>query len=203
MKTLNLGYLFISAIYFIAFLLGPQLLYSQKYFVTYGPLALLLITIYFGRDELKLFNWSLLKERLFLRWVYKGFQYMVFTQAIGTLILGPFTHSQAEQTTALYSIAILHMIISGPVVEEVVFRKVLYNKFKNISNELTGTVVSSMFYAVIHDNMERFPIYFITGCILCSVYKKSNTIATTILIHILINAVALIANFIRQKGFFY
>lgn len=87
--------------------------------------------------------------------------------------------------------------IMGPILEELLFRGIVYNKIKEISNEKKGILLTSLFFGLVHMNLFNCINAFILSFILIHLYNKSKTIIAPIILHISVNTiVVLIINII-------
>ena len=81
---------------------------------------------------------------------------------------------------------IVFMVIIGPVVEELLFRKLLCDRLRIYGEGITVAVAGFMF-GLFHGNLTQFVYAFLLGCILTYVYLKSGRVTITIAYHIIIN----------------
>lgn len=80
--------------------------------------------------------------------------------------------------------------VIGPIIEELVFRGVLYpalRKKVGVQNAILGT---SLFFAVIHFNWFQFIPVFGLGVLLAYLYEKTNSLLPSIMLHAMNNAVS-------------
>lgn len=96
--------------------------------------------------------------------------------------------------THQYPYYLLVILIFTPIMEELVFRKVMIDFFNLYFKPQFGIVVSSLVFAFAHqDNL--FLIYFITGLILGFVYNKTKDVKVTIFSHIITNIITILVTF--------
>lgn len=84
----------------------------------------------------------------------------------------------------IYSIVVA--CIMAPIVEEIIFRKVLLNKLVGYG-EKTAIIVSSLAFALFHGNLSQFFYAFALGAIFAHITVKSGTIKNSIILHMIIN----------------
>ncbi|WP_407945737.1 CPBP family intramembrane glutamic endopeptidase [Paenibacillus puerhi] len=84
-------------------------------------------------------------------------------------------------------------IITGAIIEEIIFRKIIFMNLNKYLPFFMSAFISSLIYSLMHLNNARFIGYLAVGYILCVIYKKSNTILSTIIIHIILNIAGLIS----------
>ncbi|CAM3452644.1 CPBP family intramembrane glutamic endopeptidase [Pseudostreptobacillus hongkongensis] len=86
---------------------------------------------------------------------------------------------------------ILTLVISAPLIEELVFRKILFNVTKN---KVIGLIISSLLFALLHDfsDPKSIFIYFVMGLTFGGVYYKTGSIELSMLVHFVNNLIAAI-----------
>ena len=94
----------------------------------------------------------------------------------------------SNSSTELLSVFIMIVIIA-PIIEEIIFRGLIYRVFKGLFGTFFGAFVSSILFSFVHLNLLSFPYLFIFGIILCVYYEKENTIITPILMHSILNGI--------------
>lgn len=64
-------------------------------------------------------------------------------------------------------------VVFAPVIEEFVFRYILFEKtLKRNTNMYLAVVLSSLIFAILHYNLKSFPMIFCIGCINCYLIEK-------------------------------
>ncbi|UTC92425.1 CPBP family intramembrane glutamic endopeptidase [Treponema denticola] len=78
-------------------------------------------------------------------------------------------------------------VIISPIFEEILYRGLMYNKLKEISNAFIGVLISSILFAFLHIPKYGFGIntffLFLVGILLAYCYEKTNNIYVPILVH--------------------
>lgn len=104
------------------------------------------------------------------------------------------SYEQAEE--ALYSgsmfVQILSIVIFAPIVEELIFRGVVYNRIKRMSNKIAAAIISAVMFGVYHGNFVQGVYAFIIGLILVYSYEKYKSIAAPVLFHMSANGFSLL-----------
>ena len=77
--------------------------------------------------------------------------------------------------------------VFAPIIEEVVFRGYIYNKFKTNYSKIRSSILTSIIFAGIHFQFEVFSAMFVLSLIIHWVYEKSNGISGAIIFHMLNN----------------
>lgn len=87
-------------------------------------------------------------------------------------------------------------IIVAPVVEEFVFRGVIYRYLKGRSSARIALIVSSVLFSLIHANLAVFLPLFLLGMLLCRAYEKTQNILVPIAMHACFNTTTIIGIFL-------
>lgn len=78
--------------------------------------------------------------------------------------------------------------IFTPIIEELIFRAGIYRFLKSKMPALPAAIVSSVFFALMHDSYASYLPLTLFGCVLCFAYEKTGRIAAPMIIHGLFNA---------------
>lgn len=129
-----------------------------------------------------------------IAWGFLGFLLLLIGQSIAALIefaIG--IEPGSENTSTLVSIAevvpaaIFAVVLFGPVMEELVFRRVIFGSLNQTTNFWFATAVSAVVFALVHMEFAHILLYFTTGLILAYLYQKTKRLLTPIIAHILLN----------------
>src|SRR5699024_5518915 len=83
--------------------------------------------------------------------------------------------------------------ILGPIIEELVFRKVIFGSLRNRMGVHASAVVAALIFAVVHMDLEHTLIYFVMGLVFTFLYVKTNRIIVPIIAHMSMNTMAVVA----------
>ncbi len=83
-------------------------------------------------------------------------------------------------------LAVLVVVIIGPIVEELIFRKVFIDKLSRFG-EWLSIIVSAIAFGLFHGNFNQLFFATLVGIVLGYVYTKSRNIKYTCILHMLIN----------------
>ena len=86
-------------------------------------------------------------------------------------------------------IAFIMIVIIAPIIEEILFRGLIYRVIKRLLGPFFSAFISSLLFSFVHLNLLSFPYLFILGVILCVFYENENTIITPILVHSILNGI--------------
>ena len=91
-------------------------------------------------------------------------------------------------------------VIISPIFEEILYRGLMYNKLKEISNAFIGVLISSILFALLHIPKYGFGInmffLFLVGILLSYCYEKTNNIYILILVHSISNFFIFLFNYV-------
>lgn len=94
---------------------------------------------------------------------------------------------------------ILVMVILAPMIEEIVFRKIIIDKTR-VYGEKTAVLFSGLLFGLFHMNLFQFFYAFFVGIVLGYVYMHTGKLRYTVIIHSIINFFgSVIAPFVVSK----
>lgn len=184
---------------------GKQLMLATSYTQVILMIAAALIILWMNfkiKNKTQLELQKKVQKRFVVPWALLGLVAVLIYQVIASLINHfVFKIDQpSPNTTGIMKIIqeapifIVLVAIAGPLLEEFVFRKVIFGEIFNIlkGNKIirfiiAGTVSSALF-ASAHNDPDFIIIYFGMGFILAGFYVFTKRIAVPILIHIFMNS---------------
>lgn len=87
--------------------------------------------------------------------------------------------------------------VIGPILEEYLFRGIVFNKLKQFNSKKNSIFLASLIFSLLHVNIFNIINAFILSYILIYLYDKYNTLLAPIILHISVNTtVVLIINVI-------
>lgn len=89
-------------------------------------------------------------------------------------------------------VQIICLGIIMPIAEEMMFRGVLYKRYREQGGFLKAALYSTLLFSIIHGNMVQFLYTFALGMLLCYVYEKFGSFKAPVVLHILVNMVSLV-----------
>lgn len=175
-------------------------LYTQGWYMFISMLIAIAVSFLFiARDKAFFSNY---KDKLPLSqtilWGVLGFVLVLAGQMIGSMIetlLG--INGNSDNTSSLLEVvsvapvAMLAIAVFGPILEELVFRRVIFGSLKQVTSFWLSALVSAMFFALLHNDIKHILLYAITGFILAFLYNKTGRILAPIIAHILLNTFVL------------
>ncbi len=85
------------------------------------------------------------------------------------------------------AVTLLSTGILGPIIEELMFRGIIYNELKSKYSNMKSILLTTIFFAIIHINIIQILYALIIGFILVFVYEKYNNIKAPIILHMASN----------------
>ncbi|PSL41679.1 hypothetical protein B0H99_102363 [Planomicrobium soli] len=175
-----------------------------------------LITLFVIARDRKFFDiWKGKKTSypIAIGWGLLGFLMLLVGQTLAAYIemaMGIDPGSANTQTIVTIAevvpLAILAVVLFGPVLEELVFRRVVFGSLNQTTNFFFATAISALMFALVHMEFRHLLLYFTTGLVLAFLYQKTKRIITPIIAHIMLNGYVMliqlnmdkIEDFIRQ-----
>lgn len=107
--------------------------------------------------------------------------------------------SYSGTAEAIYGSSLIIQFITagfvGPIVEEMIFRALVYKRTKKIAGMIPAAIISSVLFGVFHANWIQAPYAIIIGFMCVFVYEKYKSIIAPIILHISANCFSLLIAF--------
>lgn len=169
----------------------------------FGILSLIIIALLSLRDKnfFHVFNGEKATTSQAIGWGIIGFFLVLIGQMVGAYIemkLG--IEAGSENTASLVEIAklapvmIIVIAVIGPILEEFVFRRVIFGSFFQVWGFWLSAIVSAIVFAAIHFDFTHILLYTICGLIFAFLYYKTKRLLTSIVAHILLNSYVSVIN---------
>ncbi|RRK11809.1 CPBP family intramembrane metalloprotease [Lactiplantibacillus garii] len=112
-----------------------------------------------------------------------------------TQLLGQSTAS-TNTTTLLtvgqqYPFFFAAIMVGAPIMEEIVFRKVIFGNFAPVTGQIGAALISSVFFSFAHAD-GHFILYAFIGLLFCWLYRQTGRIQTSMIAHILMNTAVIL-----------
>ncbi|WP_026022990.1 CPBP family intramembrane glutamic endopeptidase [Paenisporosarcina sp. TG20] len=127
-------------------------------------------------------------------WGFLGFFMVLIGQSIAALIENALGIKPGSDNTATFvkiaaaaPVAILSIAIFAPILEELLFRRVIFGSLVQKTNFFIAGGVSAIVFAVIHFDFTHILLYAVSGFIFAFLYFKTKRILTSIISHMLLN----------------
>lgn len=144
-----------------------------------------------GRSEV--LKWGLIG-------IIMAFAAQVLANLIETQLLGLPIDSANTQNILLivskYPFYLIIVSIMAPIMEEFVFRKVIFGFFYDLTGGVGAAVISSLLFAFMHQD-SHILLYSSMGFVFSYLYIKTKNIATPIIAHVLMNTAVVALNLLQ------
>lgn len=127
-------------------------------------------------------------------WGIIGFFLVLFGQSIGAYIemalgieMGSENTEAILNVTRVAPIMILATVVFGPILEELIFRRIIFGSIIQKYNFWVACFVSAIIFAAIHLDFTHIILYTISGAIFAFLYYKTKRLLTSIIAHMLLN----------------
>lgn len=130
-----------------------------------------------------------------------GFIYAFIAEIVGGLferLIAP--NITSSQNTAvilkaikLHPIFIIATVIAAPIMEELIFRKAIFANLIPFIGEVWAAIIASLLFALAH-NDGHLLVYVLISLVLCYIYKKSGSIYSSMIAHILLNSMVVLVS---------
>ena len=104
-----------------------------------------------------------------------------------------------SDTAKMAPIVIVSIVIFAPLLEEIVFRRVLFGGIYTKSNFWVAAILSGIIFAVVHGELEHTLIYMAPGLVFAFLYYHTKSIWTPMISHFLMNGFVMILQLNREK----
>jgi len=137
----------------------------------------------------RIIGWTALG--VLLAWIV---QIIAVTIEIDVLGIDP-TSENTEiivEMTRLNPIFLLIPAITAPILEELIFRKILFGSLYKKMNFFWAAIISSLIFGVLHMDFIHLLIYVSMGFVFAYLYVKTKRIIVPILVHMTLNTVTVL-----------
>lgn len=121
----------------------------------------------------------------------------MFVQIMETLIPS-ISHSFDDVAQAIYGaniyVQILTAIIFGPIVEELIFRGLMYIRLKRMFGMKVAALVTSVMFGIFHENISQGIYACLFSFAAIFVYEKYKNIIAPIIFHMVANAISVLVS---------
>jgi len=119
-------------------------------------------------------------------------------QAVGiVIVMYGFNIAQPQVSFGLTPFIAVTSVLLSPIVEELVFRKIIFSALLRYTGYWPAAAISSVLFAMAHYNYAASLGYFLLGMVWCRMYNKTKNLGVVIVAHILFNAAAMLMMAVR------
>ncbi|KRM52460.1 CAAX family protease [Ligilactobacillus araffinosus DSM 20653] len=132
-------------------------------------------------------------------WGLSGALLIILGQAVTLTLVHVLFHQSliSQNTNALITIFrhspiyLLDIVITTPIVEELIFRKVFFGNLTYYFKPWIAAIISSFLFVIAHHD-SHFLTYFVMGCIFEFIYYKAHDIRAAMIAHAGLNLITLL-----------
>lgn len=133
----------------------------------------------------------------------------MYILVVGVLINLPLSdnmlNSYSESASGLFTqsaiLAIMGNIFAAPIIEEVFFRGLLFDRLKKAMPVGLAMIISSVVFGLMHGQVIWVCYATVVGLFLSYIYHKSGSILPTIAAHMFLNGTSTLVNYTRLSSF--
>lgn len=100
-------------------------------------------------------------------------------------------------------IQVLAAVILAPIIEELLFRGLVFKRLNSYVGRIPAMLISSVFFGAYHGNVVQGVYAFIVGMLFVYIYDKYKTIWAPILAHVIANLTSILSKEIGIFNIFY
>jgi membrane protease YdiL (CAAX protease family) len=155
-----------------------------------------LIILFLLRDDIKQRHYrDQVSVPVAFAWAIGGFFLALFAQAIAANIelrffgveMGSENTKRIVEIIKLTPILVIVTSIIGPILEEIIFRKIIFGALYKKYNFFIAAIISSLLFAVVHMELEHLLLYSAMGLTFAFLYVKTKRILVPIFAHVAMN----------------
>jgi uncharacterized protein len=136
--------------------------------------------------------WSILG--VFMAYFAQGIAGLIESQLFGIEIGSENTEMIMNITRTIPIFAIIPAIIA-PILEELIFRKIIFGTLYKRMNFFLAALLSAFIFGIIHGEPEHLLIYASMGFVFAFVYVKTKRILVPIIVHMTLNSISVILQY--------
>ncbi len=102
-------------------------------------------------------------------------------------ILEEYAESSAGLLEGSFVLLFLSNVVMAPVVEEILFRGLVYGRLRRAMSRWAAILLSSLFFALMHGQILWICYTFLVGIVLCLAAEKADSILASVFIHMMFN----------------
>ena len=183
--------LFLMSFYYVSQGNDPNLfseyLVDKKIFLVIGLVLIFLpiLIVQYKKQKIEEKKISKISNWLFI--IFIGIILSLFYNTLSFYINDIFSISNLYDKNNQLLITILSAGLLGPIIEELLFRGIMYNEAKSKMSNMKSILLINTIFAICHTNIFQIIYAFGLGFILIYVYEKYKTIKAPIILHIASN----------------
>ncbi|OCA88698.1 abortive infection protein [Bacillus sp. FJAT-27225] len=181
---------------------------AMNYWILISFISALLLILFILRKEMGESLQRMRGEdaRQALLWGIGGIFLAYFAQILAASIeqmlgIKPGSENTQEIMKMIYGFPAVMFVTSivGPILEEIVFRKIIFGSLHRRFNFFISALLSSLIFAAAHMEFEHILLYSAMGFTFAFLYVKTGRIIVPIFAHVAMNTIVVIIQFIFKE----
>lgn len=168
--------------------------------------ATLIIVLFLLRKDMRTEDRDSAPLSISLLWAFSGVFLALISQAVAANIerllgieMGSENTQQIINLIEAFPIIIMVSSIIGPILEEIVFRKIIFGSLYKRFNFFISGLISSVIFAFAHFEPEHLILYSAMGFTFAFLYVKTNRIIVPIIAHVAMNTFVVLVQSIFKE----
>lgn len=189
---------------FVIMALGIDIQTATVYWSVFSFVAGLVVILYLLREDMKrrsdrdaagvsgIIGWGILG-------LIMAYASQIITSIIERFVLK--VPMESQNTTMIMEIArsapvfIIVITIIAPILEEIVFRKIIFGSIYKRTNFFIAAFASGLLFAVVHGDFYHLLTYLAMGFVFAFLYVQTKRIIVPIIAHALMNSITVLIQF--------
>ncbi|OLO26695.1 CAAX protease family protein [Alkalihalophilus pseudofirmus] len=96
----------------------------------------------------------------------------------------------------IFPLFIIIMAVIGPILEEIIFRQVIFGSLYKKYNFIIAALISSLIFALVHMDLDYILVYTALAFVFAYLYVKTKRILVPIIAHVAMNTIAVLVHVI-------
>lgn len=180
------------------------------YWTIFSFCLALLIILFFMRHDMKEYALSRNQDQaslpLSIFWSVFGVFLALFAQSIAVLIeqqlgINPESNNTQEILSIIKQVPLMIIVSSiiGPILEEIIFRKIIFGSLYKRFNFVISALISSIIFGLAHMELVHLLLYSAMGFTFAFLYVQTKRIIVPIIAHLTMNTFVAVVQIYQQE----
>ncbi|WJY27195.1 MULTISPECIES: CPBP family intramembrane glutamic endopeptidase [Sporosarcina] len=103
------------------------------------------------------------------------------------------------EVSAVAPIMIVCIVLFAPILEEIVFRRVVFGGIYTKTNFWIAAIASALIFAAVHNEFQHILVYLMPGLVFSYVYYRTGRIWSSMISHLLMNSFVMVVTLNMDK----
>ena len=129
--------------------------------------------------------------------------FLMYFSIVGILINLPLSEGMLESYSSMASglftqnfvVAIISNVIAAPIIEEIIFRGLIFDRLKKAIPVVPAMIISALLFGLAHGQIIWICYAAVIGLILAAIYHKTGSIIPCIAAHMVLNGTSTLINY--------